>query len=80
MGGFNRGAGGMGGGFENGMGSMAEMSAMGAMGNMGMGGMGAMAGYGMGKHLLFPHCLCDMTFNPLHPFHFFICPPPRLAS
>ena len=52
MGGFNRGAGGMGGGFENGMGSMAEMSAMGAMGNMGMGGMGAMGGYGMGKHLV----------------------------
>lgn len=52
MGGFNRGAGGMGGGFESGMGSMAEMSAMGAMGNMGMGGMANMGGYGMGKLLL----------------------------
>lgn len=47
--GFNRGAGGMGGGFENGMSGMADMSAMSAMGNMGMGGMAGMGGYGMGK-------------------------------
>ena len=48
-GGYGRGAGSPGGGYENGMGGMGGMTGMGQMGQMGMGQMGGMGGYGMGN-------------------------------